>query len=60
MRGTNKHRNGNTRAYLPPRPHELEHSVGEDEDAAEHLLLVELDELVVVVVGAHVDHAVHV
>lgn len=49
-----------TETGIPSRPDELEHAVREDEDPSEHLLLVELDELVVVVVCAHVDDAVHV
>lgn len=47
-------------AAAPPGSNELEHPVGEDEYPSEHFLLVQLHELVVVVVGAHVDHPVHV
>ena len=50
----------NNTGCTPPRPNELVEPVGEDENPPEHLLLVELHELVVVGVRAHVDDAVHV
>ena len=46
--------------YLPARPDELEEAVGKYEYPSEHFLLVQLHELIVVSVGAHVYDSVHV
>lgn len=52
--------NKTTDCTAPARPDKLEEAIGEDKNPSEHFLFVQLHELVVVCVGAHVDDPVHV